>query len=283
MPVVGIKEMLEAGVHFGHQTRRWNPKMRPYIFGARNGIYIIDLQKTVRLFDQAYYFVRDLTAKGGKVLFVGTKRQAQDIIYNEATRCGMYYVKHRWLGGTLTNFRTIKKGIERLRELEEMFNDGSAEKLPKKEALKLKRELFKLERSLGGIKDMDTIPDALFIVDVKKEKIAVAEGIKLKIPVIAMVDTNCDPEGIEYIIPSNDDAIRAIQLITSKIADACIEGRELYEAQQEGGESAPTTTAAEKEEATGQTSDAGIEERVIPGGPEVVVIKKTTSSEEESE
>ena len=229
MAYITMKQLLEAGVHFGHQTRRWNPKMRPYIFGARNGIYIIDLQKTVRLFKKAYEFVVDCAAQGGTVLFVGTKKQAQDSIVEEATRCGMPYVQHRWLGGMLTNFQTIKKSVEKLKKLEQMFEDGTIERFPKKEILKLDKLREKLQRNLGGIKDMENIPQAVFVVDAKQELIAVKEANKLGIPVVAIVDTNCDPDGIDYIIPGNDDAIRAIRLITSRIADAVLEGKAKYE------------------------------------------------------
>ena len=229
MAYITMKQLLEAGVHFGHQTRRWNPKMRPYIFGARNGIYIIDLQKTVRLFKKAYEFVVDCTAQGGTVLFVGTKKQAQDSIVEEAGRCGMPYVQHRWLGGMLTNFQTIKKSVEKLKKLEQMFEDGTIDRFPKKEVLKLDKLREKLNRNLGGIKEMDEIPQAVFVVDAKQEQIAVKEANKLGIPVVAIVDTNCDPDGIDYIIPGNDDAIRAIRLITSRIADAVVEGKTKYE------------------------------------------------------
>ena len=226
MSVVSMKQLLEAGVHFGHQTRRWNPKMKKYIFQERNGIYIIDLQKTVKMMDVAYNFIRELAARGGKVLFVGTKKQAQDAIKEEATRCGMFYVNQRWLGGTLTNFQTIKTRIDRLKEIEKMEEDGTFEVLPKKEVLVLKREKERLEKFLGGIKEMTEYPDAIFIVDPRKERIAVQEARKLNIPIVAMVDTNCDPDEIDYVIPANDDAIRAVRLITSKIADAVIEGRQ---------------------------------------------------------
>jgi len=226
MSVVSMKQLLEAGVHFGHQTRRWNPKMKQYIFQERNGIYIIDLQKTVKMMDVAYNFIRELAAQGGKVLFVGTKKQAQDTIKEEATRCGMFYVNQRWLGGTLTNFQTIKTRIDRLKEIEKMEEDGTFEVLPKKEVLVLKREKERLEKFLGGIKEMTEYPDAIFIVDPRKERIAVQEARKLNIPIVAMVDTNCDPDEIDYVIPANDDAIRAVRLITSKIADAVIEGRQ---------------------------------------------------------
>ncbi len=224
-----MKQLLEAGVHFGHQTRRWNPKMKPFIFGERNGIHIIDLQQTVKLFDVAYDFIVETVANGGKVLFVGTKRQAQDTIKEEAERCGMYYVNHRWLGGTLTNFRTIRQSVDKLKRLEEWFDDGTIERFPKKERLKLERLKQKLERNLGGIKDMEELPQAIYIVDPKKEHIAVLEARKLEIPIVAIVDTNCDPDLIDYIIPGNDDAIRAIKLLTTKIADACLEGHSLWE------------------------------------------------------
>lgn len=229
MAVVTMKELLEAGVHFGHQTRRWNPKMKPYIFGSRNGIYIIDLQKTVRLFQEAYQFVVQVVSSGETVLFVGTKPQAADIIREEAQRCGMYYVNHRWLGGMLTNFKTIRQRIDRLKELDAMFEDGSVSRFPKKEVLRLARERDKLQKNLSGIKEMSHLPGVLFVVDTQKEKIAVAEANRLGIPVVAIVDTNCDPDPIDYPIPGNDDAIRAVKLITSRIADACIEGRQRYE------------------------------------------------------
>jgi small subunit ribosomal protein S2 len=225
MAALTMKELLEAGVHFGHQTKRWHPKMQKYIFGERNGIYIIDLQKTLKKFREAYAFVRDLAARGGTVLFVGTKKQAQDTVYEEATRCGMFYVNQRWLGGTLTNFETIRKSIARLKRLEEMRDAGEWDRLPKKEALQLERERQKLEKALVGIKNMETLPQAVFIVDPRKEKIAVAEAQRLGIPIVAIVDTNCDPTGIDYPIPGNDDAIRSVRLITSRIADAILEGR----------------------------------------------------------
>jgi small subunit ribosomal protein S2 len=222
--LISMKQLLEAGVHFGHQTRRWNPKMKPYIYGARNGIYIIDLQKTVVLFREAYDFIVETVAQGNYVLFVGTKRQAQDAVGEESKRCNMFYVVNRWLGGTLTNFQTIKKNIERMKKLEAMKADGSFANFKKKEALGLERELVKLNFLLEGIRDMNRVPGALFVVDPKKEKIAVAEARKLKIPVIGLVDTNCDPDDVDYLIPGNDDAIRAIRLFTAKIADACTEG-----------------------------------------------------------
>lgn len=224
MSTVTMKQMLEAGVHFGHQTKRWNPKMKPYIFGARNGIYIIDLQQTVGLWRRAYDFVADLASRGEKMLFIGTKKQSQEVIAEEARRAGMFYVNNRWLGGTLTNFKTVKGSIERLRTIERMETDGTYEKLLKKEILTLTRERDKLMRSLGGIKDMNRLPGAVFIVDPKKEHIAVAEANRLQIPVVAIVDTNCDPDMIDYVIPGNDDAIRSIKLFTASISDACLEG-----------------------------------------------------------
>ena len=225
MSIISMKQLLEAGVHFGHQMRRWDPKMKPYIFTERNNIYIVDLQQTVKLIDVAYDFVREIASNGGNILFVGTKKQAQEAIKNEAERCGMFYVNYRWLGGILTNFDTIKKRVKRLFELEEMENNNMFEVLPKKEVISLKREKEKLEKILTGIKNMEKLPDAVFIVDPKKEKIAVAEAIKLSIPIVAIVDTNCNPDEIDYVIPGNDDAIRAVKLISSVIADAVIEGK----------------------------------------------------------
>jgi small subunit ribosomal protein S2 len=226
MAIISMKQLLEAGVHFGHQTRRWNPKMAPYIFTERNGIYIIDLQKTVRKVDEAYQFVRNTVAEGGTVLFVGTKKQAQETIRQEAERCGMPYVNQRWLGGMLTNFQTIRSRIDRLEQLETMESDGSFELLPKKEVMQLQKEKERLERFLGGIRTLRRLPDAVFVVDPRKEKIAVAEARKLGIPIIAIVDTNCDPDEIDYVIPGNDDAIRAVRLLTSKMADAVLEALE---------------------------------------------------------
>ncbi len=226
MSVVSMKQLLEAGVHFGHQTRRWNPKMAQYIFTERNGIYIIDLQKTVKKLEEAYNFVRDLSVEGKSVLFVGTKKQAQDSVKEEAERAGAYYVNARWLGGMLTNFTTIRTRIERLKQLRTMEEDGTFELLPKKEVVKLNLEIEKLEKFLGGIKDMKEIPGALFIIDPRKERIAVAEAKKLGIPIVAIVDTNCDPDEVDYVIPGNDDAIRAVKLISSAIANAIIEGNE---------------------------------------------------------
>jgi small subunit ribosomal protein S2 len=224
MSVVTMKQLLEAGVHFGHQTRRWNPKMKPYIFTERNGIYIIDLQKTVKKIDIAYDFVRDIAFDGGKVLFVGTKKQAQEAIAEEARRSSSFYVNQRWLGGMLTNFATIKSRIDRLIEIDEMASDGTMDRLPKKEVGRLEREREKLDKYLGGIKGMKELPDAVYIVDPRKERIAVAEARRLEIPIVAIVDSNCDPDEIDYVIPGNDDAIRAVRLITSKMADAIVEG-----------------------------------------------------------
>lgn len=226
MAVISMKQLLEAGVHFGHQTRRWNPKMARYIFTERNGIYIIDLQKTVRKVEEAYNYVRNLVADGGTVLFVGTKKQAQESIKEEAERCGMYYVNERWLGGMLTNFQTIQKRVQRLHELEAMEAEGVFDVLPKKEVAALRHEMEKLERFLGGIKNMKKLPDALFVVDPRKERIAVAEARRLNIPIVGIVDTNCDPDEIDVVIPANDDAIRAVKLLTSRIADAVIEGQQ---------------------------------------------------------
>ncbi len=258
MAQITMKALLEAGVHFGHQTKRWNPKMKPYIFGARNGIYIIDLQKTVRYFKSAYGFVKDVVENGDKILFVGTKKQAQDSIREEAGRAGQYYVNNRWLGGMLTNFATIKGSIDRLKKIETMAEDGTYELITKKEALQLERERAKLEKSLGGIKAMTKLPGAIFVIDPKKESIAVKEGRKLGIPVVAVVDTNCDPDDIDHIIPGNDDAIRAIRLFAARMADACVEGAQAREtalrteaegaeaaAAEEGVTEAPAESAAE--------------------------------------
>lgn len=242
MSVVSMKQLLEAGVHFGHQTRRWNPKMAPYIFTERNGIYIIDLQKTVKKLEQAYMFVRDVAASGETVLFVGTKKQAGESVREEAERAGVHFVNARWLGGMLTNFKTIRRRIDRLTQLRKMEEDGTFELLPKKEVSKLKLEIEKLEKFLGGIKTMNKLPGALFIVDPRKERIAVSEAKKLGIPVVAIVDTNCDPDEIDYVIPGNDDAIRAVKLISSAMADAIIEGRQ-GEAFEEASEEAAAPAA----------------------------------------
>lgn len=226
MSVISMKQLLEAGVHFGHQTRRWNPKMKKYIFTERNGIYIIDLQKTVKKIEEAYNFVRQLSEDGGTVLFVGTKKQAQESVKDEANRSGMFYVNQRWLGGTLTNFQTIRKRINRLKDIERMEEDGTFDVLPKKETVDLIKEKERLIKFLGGIKDMKKLPDALFVIDPRKEAIAIAEARKLGIPIVGIVDTNCDPDEIDYVIPANDDAIRAVKLLSGKMADAIIEGRQ---------------------------------------------------------
>jgi small subunit ribosomal protein S2 len=250
MPEVSMKQLLEAGVHFGHQTSRWNPKMKPYIFGARNGIYIIDLQQTVKMFRDAYNFVRDVTSQGGQILFVGTKKQAQEAIRDEAERCGAFYVNTRWLGGMLTNFQTIKQSIERLKKLDEMLEDQQvAQALTKKELGLLRHEREKLLSSLGGIKGLKKLPDALFVIDPKKEEIAVKEANKLSIPVVAVVDTNCDPDLIDYKVPGNDDAIRAIRLFCSAIAEAVVEGRNIFEERQRGA-------GQEPEESNGRAGSA---------------------------
>jgi small subunit ribosomal protein S2 len=234
MAYVTMKELLEAGVHFGHQTRRWNPKMEPYIFGARNGIHIIDLQKTVQFFKTAYNFVVNKVADGGLVLFVGTKKQAMDAIAEEAKRCGMFYVNHRWLGGMLTNYQTISRSIKRLKDFEAMKEDGTLKRFPKKEVLMMEKKAAKLERALGGIKEMGRLPDIVYVVDPRKEDIAVKEARKMQIPLLSIVDSNCDPTEITFPIPGNDDAIRAIRLLTSRIADAALEGRKLAEERLQG-------------------------------------------------
>ena len=226
MAVISMKQLLEAGVHFGHQTRRWNPKMAEYIFTERNGIYIIDLQKTAKKIEEAYAFIRDVALDGKDILFVGTKKQAQEAITEEAKRIGMYYVNNRWLGGMLTNFKTIRKSIDRLYQLQKMEEDGTFELLPKKEVMKLKKEMEKLEKNFGGIKEMKDMPGAMFVVDPRKEKIAIAEAKRLNIPVVAIVDTNCDPEEVDYVIPGNDDAIRAVKLIVECIANAVLEAKQ---------------------------------------------------------
>ena len=249
MPVASMIELLEAGVHFGHQTQRWNPKMKPYIYGARNGIYVIDLRKTSELLDAAYDVVREYSAKGKNVLFVGTKKQATDVVAEEATRAGAYYVNRRWLGGMLTNFETIRGRVNKLRELESFIQSGHAEKLPKKEIAQMNRQLAKLSKTLGGIKEMRGLPELIFIVDQAKEDIAILEANKLGIPVICLADTNANPDGINYIIPGNDDAIRAIKLITSKLADAVLEGKQLRENNANSKSKVEAVTAA----------DAGVE------------------------
>jgi small subunit ribosomal protein S2 len=265
---INMKELLEAGVHFGHQTRRWNPKMKPYIFGSRNGIHIIDLQRTVKLFAKAYDFIVRTVAEGYPVLFVGTKKQARDSVVEESERCGMFYVVNRWLGGTLTNFQTIRKSIARLKELEGMKRDGSINRYTKKEVIKMERELLKLEKNLGGIKDMGELPGAVFIVDPKKEAVATREVRKLGIPVVAIADSNCDPDDIDYIMPGNDDAIRAVRLFCSKLADACIEGHDLAEQKLK----AEAEMARQAEESpTEETEPAPAEEEQ---GPEVIIVSK---------
>ncbi|ATP39377.1 30S ribosomal protein S2 [Solibacillus sp. R5-41] len=238
MSVISMKQLLEAGVHFGHQTRRWNPKMKKFIFVERNGIYIIDLQKTVKKLEEAYNFMRQVGQDGGKVLFVGTKKQAQEAIKDEAERSGNYYINQRWLGGTLTNFGTIQKRVQRMKNIEKMEEDGTFDVLPKKEVIQLKKEHERLVKFLGGIRDMKAIPDVMFIVDPRKERIAVAEAIKLNIPLVGIVDTNCDPDEIDYVIPANDDAIRAVKLLTAKMADALLEAKQ-------GEEEAPVVESAE--------------------------------------
>jgi small subunit ribosomal protein S2 len=240
MGVVSMKQLLESGVHFGHQTKRWNPKMKPYIFTERNGIYIVDLQQTVKLAEKAYNFVHELAAEGKSILFVGTKKQAKETVRQEAERCGMPYVDERWLGGMLTNYKTIRKRIDRLEELEKMEEDGIFEVLPKKEVMQLEKERAKLIRNLGGIRDMNGLPDALFVVDPRREEIAVAEAKKLGIPVVAIVDTNCDPDEIDYLIPGNDDAIRAVKLLTGVVANAVVEANEGEQEQAETEEAAST-------------------------------------------
>ncbi len=283
MAHITMKELLEAGVHFGHQTKRWNPKMKPYIFGARNGIYIVDLQKTVRMFKGAYNFIVDTVASGKSVLFVGTKKQARESIYEEANRCEMFYVHNRWLGGMLTNFQTIKKSIDRLNYLNEIENDGTINMFPKKERLKLGKERGKLDNNLGGIRSMSGLPGAMFIVDPKNEAIAVREGRRLGIPIVAIVDTNCDPDEIDYIIPGNDDAIRAIRLVTSRIADACVEGRQRYEEKQQAqADKAQDETV---EEVPGSADLKPGERKVISDGtqgPVVEIIRRATPEESEA-
>jgi small subunit ribosomal protein S2 len=276
MAYVTMKELLEAGVHFGHQTKRWNPKMKPYIFGARNGIYIIDLQKTVSMFKIAYDFVRDQVAQGKSVLFVGTKKQARESIYEEANRCEMFYVHNRWLGGMLTNFQTIRKSILRLNYLNDIINDESINLFPKKERLKLAKERVKLDNNLGGIRTMNNLPGAIFVVDPKNEAIAVREGQRLNIPIVAIVDTNCDPDEVDYLIPGNDDAIRSIRLLTERIADACLEGRTRHE---EKVQAEADKEVEEKSEIAAASVDLKPGERKVISdgteGPVVEIIRKT--------
>ena len=271
--ILNMKELLESGVHFGHQTRRWNPKMKPYIFGSRNGIHIIDLQKTVKLFNGIHDFIVRTVSEGYPILFVGTKKQSHDAIIEESERCGMFYVVNRWLGGTLTNFQTIRRSISRLKEVEKMVDDGSINRYTKKEALKMEKELVKLEKNLGGIKNMDDLPGAVFIVDPKREHIAVKEVKKMGIPVIAITDTNCDPDDIDYIIPGNDDAIRSIRLICSKIADACIAGHNLAEERLRAEAEAKKDEVETPDVAVPQASEEKSE------GPEVIIVNKKDNQE----
>ncbi len=279
MAYVTMKELLEAGVHFGHQTKRWNPKMKPYIFGARNGIYIIDLQRTVRMFKTAYDFIADTVADGKPVLFVGTKKQARDSIYEEANRCEMFYVHNRWLGGMLTNFQTIRQSIDRLNYLNNIQNDGSIELFPKKERLKLGKERVKLDNNLGGIRTMKGLPGAIFVVDPKNEAIAVREGRRLNIPIVAIVDTNCDPDDIDYIIPGNDDAIRAIRLITSRMADACLEGSERFAEKRQAEADKDVEEVSEMTAASAELKPG--ERKVISDGREGPVVEIIKRSAEE--
>ena len=285
MAYITMKELLEAGVHFGHQTKRWNPKMKPYIFGARNGIYIIDLQKTVRMFRVAYDFIVDTVAKGKSVLFVGTKKQAREAIYEEANRCEMFYVHNRWLGGMLTNFQTIKKSIDRLNYLNEIENDGSISLYTKKEGLKLQKEQKKLDTTLGGIRNMNKLPGAIFIIDPKNESIAVREGKRLNIPIVAVVDTNCDPEDIDFVVPGNDDAIRSVRLLASKVAEACIEGAQQL-AEKKQAEMDKLDEKDMETSAVGKDLKPGERKIVSDGaeGPVVEIIKRSTApASEESE
>ncbi len=284
MPKITMKELLEAGVHFGHQTKRWNPKMKPYIFGARNGIYIIDLSKTVKMFRSALGFIENVVAGGNSVLFVGKKKQARESIYEEANRAEQFYVHNRWLGGMLTNFQTIKKSIDRLNYLNSIENDGSINLFPKKERLKLGKERAKLDNTLGGIRSMSKLPGAIFIVDPKNEAIAVHEGRILGIPIVAVVDTNCDPDDIDHIIPGNDDAIRAIRLISSRMADACIEGRKRFEEKQQAMADKEVDEDTEIESVSADLKPG--ERKVISDGtdgPVVEIIRKGAASVEENE
>ena len=279
MAYVTMKELLEASMHFGHQTKRWNPKMKPYIFGARNGIYIIDLQKTVRMFKTVYDFIADTVANGRSVLFVGTKKQARDAVYEEANRCEMFYVHNRWLGGMLTNFQTIKKSIDRLNYLNTIQNDGTINLFPKKERLQLAKERVKLDNNLGGIRSMNRLPGAIFVVDPNNESIAVREGRRLNIPIAAVVDTNCDPDEVDYPIPGNDDAIRAIRLLTSKIADACLAGKELLAEKQQAEADKETEEKSEVAVASAEMKPG--ERKIISDGtkgPVVEIIKRSTQA-----
>jgi small subunit ribosomal protein S2 len=278
MAYITMKELLEAGVHFGHQTKRWNPKMKEYIFGARNGIYIVDLQKTVRMFKVAYDFVVDIASKGQSVLFVGTKKQARESIYEEANRCEMYYVHNRWLGGMLTNFQTMKQSIKRLNYLNTIENDGSIDLFPKKERLKFAKERTKLDNTLGGIRTMTNLPGVIFVVDSKNEAIAVSEGKRLGIPIIGIVDTNSDPDEIDYVVPGNDDAIRAIRLFSSRIADACIQGRALYEEKKQA--QADKSIEKESDVASEKVEMGQGERRIISDGSKGPIIEIIKRSEE---
>jgi small subunit ribosomal protein S2 len=271
MGVISMKALLEAGVHFGHQTSRWNPKMKQYIFGSRNGIHVIDLQKSSKLFDRAYGVIRDTVARGEKVLFVGTKKQAQTVIIEEAKRSEMFYVHNRWLGGTMTNFQTIRQSIDRLKTLEKMEEDGFFEKITKKEALQLKREASKLERNLPGLKEMTRLPGLLFVVDPRKERIAINEARRLKIPVVAITDTNCDPDPVEYVIPGNDDAIRAIKLFASKVADACIEGAQMHQDN--------LTQQKSTQKAAAPKSERPKDKEKSENGPQVEVVNRSKLEE----
>lgn len=264
MASIAMKELLEAGVHFGHQTRRWNPKMRPYIFGKRNGIYIVDLQKTLQLFEEASAFVRDVAAAGGTVLFVGTKRQAQDVVRDEATRCGMFYVANRWLGGTLTNFVTVRRSVDRFKDMERQLSNPESQ-MTKKERVQMDRQRVKMERNLGGIRDMESLPDVLYVIDTNHEHNAVHEANRLGIPVVAVVDTNCDPDVVDYPIPGNDDAIRAIKLFTSRIADSALEGLAMVEGRDDGAAELLSGAAARVAAAAEASAEAeGAEEDVLP-------------------
>lgn len=279
MAYLTMRELLESGVHFGHQTKRWNPKMKQYIFGARNGIYIINLQKTVRMFKTVYDFVVEISASGKSILFVGTKKQARESVYEEANRCEMFYVHNRWLGGMLTNFQTIKQSIDRLNYLNAIVNDGSIDLFPKKERLKLKKERTKLDNNLGGIRSMNELPAAIFVVDTKNETIAVREGRRLNIPIIGIVDTNCNPDEIDYIIPGNDDAMRAIRLISSRIADACIEGRQRLAEKQQAEADKDIEKRPEAATAVADDELKPGEKRVVSDGsdgPVVEIVKKGT-------
>ena len=277
MAYITMRELLEAGVHFGHQTRRWNPKMKKYIFGARNGIYIVDLQQTVKMFRTAYDFITDTAAEGKSVLFVGTKKQARESIYEEANRAESFYVQNRWLGGMLTNFQTIKKNISRFDFLTNIENDGTIENYPKKERVKMGKEKVKLENDIGGISKMKSLPGALFIIDPKNETIAVREAKKLGIPIVAIVDTNCDPDDIDYVIPGNDDAIRSIRLFASRVADACIEGRQRYDERQQAGRDKEMAQEG-VDAATAESAESAVESDGSDG-PVIEKIRRKTTAE----